>query len=108
MTPAESRYSPAEGELLAVADSLYKARHYPRILALKEKTLWFQFEVVHVPGGMHCGPDYMSRHCQEEGTVTLKEVRLRCTMWLVSGWVGDIRQHRGGPAAGHNCCTRTQ
>ena len=71
-TPAESRYSPTEGELLAVADSLHKARHFvlgckhlivavdhlpllgilnsksladihnPRILALKEKTLWFR------------------------------------------------------------------
>ena len=27
-TPAESRYSPTEGELLAVADSLHKARHF--------------------------------------------------------------------------------
>ena len=26
--PAESRYSPVEGELLAVADALYKARHF--------------------------------------------------------------------------------
>ena len=59
----------------------------PRILALKEKTLWFQFEVIHVPGGMHCGPDYMSTHGHEDGAVTLKEVRLRCTMGLVSGWM---------------------
>ena len=27
-TPAESRYSPVEGECLAVADSLHKARHF--------------------------------------------------------------------------------
>ena len=27
-TPAESRYSPTEGELLTVADSLHKARHF--------------------------------------------------------------------------------
>ena len=26
--PAESRYSPVEGELLAVADALFKARHF--------------------------------------------------------------------------------
>ena len=120
-TPAESRYSPTEGELLAVADSLHKARHFvlgckhlivavdhlpllgilnsksladihnPRILALKEKTLWFQFEMVHVPGGMHCGPDYMSRQGQEAGTTaTLKETRLRCTMALVTGWVEPL------------------
>ena len=125
-TPAESRYSPTEGELLAVADSLHKARHFvlgckylivavdhlpllgllnsksltdihnPRILALKEKTLWFQFEMVHVPGGMHCGPDYMSRHGQGDGkTATLKEARLHCTMGLVTGWVeksGNIEE----------------
>ena len=87
---------------MAVADSLHKSRHFVlgcknlivavdnlpllgllnarsladipnrRILALKEKILWFQFEVVHMPGGMHCGPDYMSRNGQEDRTtVTL-------------------------------------
>ena len=126
-TPAESRYSPTEGELLAVADSLHKARHFvlgcknliiavdhlpllgllnsrslaeipnPRILALKEKTLWFQFEVVHVPGSKHCGPDYMSRHGQEDGTtLTLKEVRLRCTLGLVSAWEEKPVEIEGG------------
>ena len=74
--PAESRYSPVEGELLAVADALYKSRHFvlgcenlvvavdhkpllgllndksladienPRLLMLKEKTLWFSFDVM--------------------------------------------------------------
>ena len=86
-TAAESRYSPVEGECLAVADSLHKARHFvlgcpdliiavdhkpllgllndrsladiqnPRLLSLKEKTLWFTFTVIHIPGRMHCGPD---------------------------------------------------
>ena len=74
--PAESRYSPVEGELLAVADALHKTRHFvlgcdklvvavdhkpllgllndksladidnPRLLMLKEKTLWLNFDVI--------------------------------------------------------------
>ena len=101
--PAESRYSPVEGELLAVADALYKSRHFvlgcdklvvavdhkpllgllndksladienPRLLMLKEKTLWFNFEVIWVPGSKNGGPDYMSR---------TKEARLDCIMGL--------------------------
>ena len=89
--PSESRYSPVEGECLAVVDALQKARHFllgckrlviavdhkpllgilndkpladiqnPRLLMLKEKTLWYNFKVVHVPGERNCGPDYMSR-----------------------------------------------
>ena len=84
--PSESRYSPTEGECLAVADALHKARHFvlgcnnllvatdhqpllgllndksladienPRLLSLKEKTLWFNFKVIYVPGRKHCGP----------------------------------------------------
>ena len=102
--PTESRYSPVEGELLAVADALYKSRHFvlgcdklvvavdhkpllgllndksladienPRLLMLKEKTLWFNFEVVWIAGSKHCGPDYMSRRT--------KEARLDCLMGL--------------------------
>ena len=93
-TPAESRYSPVEGECLAVVDALNKAKHFiigckdliiavdhrpllgllndksladvknPRLLNLKEKTLWFQFELIHIPGGLNSGPDYMSRYGQ--------------------------------------------
>ena len=33
----------------------------PRLLGLKEKTLCFNFKVVHVPGREHCGPDYISK-----------------------------------------------
>ena len=99
--PAESWYSPVEGELLAVADALYKSRHFvlgcdklvvavdhkpllgllndksladienPRLLMLKEKTLWFNFEVMWIAGSKHAGPDYMSR---------TKEARLDCLM----------------------------
>ena len=101
--PAESRYSPDEGELLAVADALHKTRHFvlgfdklvvavdhkpllgllndksladidnPRLLMLKEKTLWFNFDVIWVPGSKNGGPDYMSR---------TKEARLDCVIGL--------------------------
>ena len=32
------------------------------MLLLKEKTLEFQFEIVHVPGRLHVGPDGLSRN----------------------------------------------
>ena len=41
----------------------------PRLLMLKEKTLWFNFDVIWIAGSKHCGPDYMSR---------TKEARLDC------------------------------
>ena len=79
---------------MAVSDALFKARHFvlgcpnlivavdhkpllgllndksladidnPRLLMLKEKTLWFNFDVIHIPGKTHCGPNYMSRQGQ--------------------------------------------
>jgi hypothetical protein len=90
--PAESRYHPVEGEALAVAYALHKARYYvqgckqliiatdhhpllkifgdrnledisnPRLLNFKEKTLQYIFEMVYVPGEKNKGPDSMSRH----------------------------------------------
>ena len=90
-TPTESRYSPIEGEALAVVMSLYKARYFvlgcqdltvavdhlpllkvfgdrkleeienPRLARLKEKALYFNFNMVHVPGRLHKGADAMSR-----------------------------------------------
>ena len=33
----------------------------PRLLSIVEKTLWYKFRVIHVPGRVNCGPDYMSR-----------------------------------------------
>ena len=115
-TPAESRYSPIEGECLAVAVALYKTRnfvlgcpnlivatdhlpllgllndkeladiHNPRLLNLKEKTLWFRFKVIHVPGGMHCGPDYMSRQGQDNTqSITIKQARVYCINSLLKG-----------------------
>ena len=90
-TPAEGRYSPVEGEALAVVVALYKARYFvlgcasltvatdhkpllkvlgdrqlcemenPRLTNLKEKAMYFRFDIVHVPGRFHKGPDAMSR-----------------------------------------------
>ena len=87
----ETRYAPVEGEALAVAWSLEATRHYtlgnsklliatdhkpllkilgdrkleeidnPRLLKLKEKTLRWKFDIIHVAGKTHVGPDTLSR-----------------------------------------------
>ena len=89
---AESRYAPVEGEALAAADALDKARffvlgcknlilavdHKPllkvlgdrsldeiangRLRNLKERTLRYRFRVTHVPGVKHKAADAISRH----------------------------------------------
>lgn len=89
---AESRYAPIEGEALAVADVLDKARYFvlscsqlivvvdhkpllkvfgdrsfenisnSRLRNLKEKTLRYIFRIVHIPGVKHQTPDCSSRH----------------------------------------------
>ena len=89
---AESRYAPVEGEALAVADALDKARffvlgctdliiavdHKPllkifgdrsldeisnaRLRNLKEKTLRYKFRMIHIPGVQHKAADALSRH----------------------------------------------
>ena len=81
--PAESRYAAVEGEALAVADALNKARYFvlgcenltlavdhkpllkifgdrsldeisnTRLRNLKEKTLGYRFRVIHIPGVKH-------------------------------------------------------
>ena len=91
-TGAESRYAPVEGEALAVADALEKARffvlgcsdltvvvdHKPllkipgdrsladlpnaRLRNLKEKTLRFKFDVRFIPGVKNRVPDAASRY----------------------------------------------
>ena len=90
--PAESRYAPIEGEALAVADALDKARHFvlgcdnlvvavdhkpllkifgdrsldqvsnPRLRNLKEKTLRYSFKMVHIPGVKNRASDAISRY----------------------------------------------
>ena len=37
----------------------------PRLLSIAEKTMWFKFTTIHVPGKLNNGPDYMSRHSGE-------------------------------------------
>ena len=88
---AEQNYSPVEGEMLGVADGLYKTRYYTlgceklvvgvdhkpllgllngkpldqidnsRLLRLKEKTLGWKFRMIHIPGKRNGGPDALSR-----------------------------------------------
>ena len=90
--PAESRYAPVEGEALAVADALDKARYFvlgcndlivavdhkpllkifgdrslenisnSHLRNLKEKTLRYRFRMVHLPGLLHRAADSVSRH----------------------------------------------
>ena len=89
--PAESRYAPIEGEALAVADALDKARHFVlgchdltiavdhrpllkifgdrsldisniRLRNLKEKTLRYRFSMVHISGVKNRAPDTLSHH----------------------------------------------
>ena len=101
-TPSESRYSPVEGESLAVAEALHKLKYYvlgcptlivatdhkpligvfksqlsdihnPRLLSIVERTLWFKFSVIHVPGIYNSGPDCLSRR-KYEGTGVLSMV----------------------------------
>ena len=89
---AESNYAPTEGEALAIADSLHRARYYtlfcpnlvictdhkpllgilndrsleqidnPRGARLKEKTLTWRFTVLYLPGRKHGAADCLSRY----------------------------------------------
>ena len=91
-TAPESRYSPTEGEALAVAWGLQNAKYYTegcpdltvvtdhkpllgiftdrelgsvantRIRRIKESTLAFRFRVTYSPGKLHAGPDALSRY----------------------------------------------
>ena len=88
----ESRYAPIEGEALAVVEALKKARHFvlgckhlvvatdhkpllkvfsdrsledisnTRLVNLKEKTLQYRFQMIHIPGVKHAAADCLSRH----------------------------------------------
>ena len=52
---------------------------------LKEKTLWFSFDVIHVPGKKHCGPDYMSRQGQYDAKLQ-REVKKEARLNLLRGF----------------------
>jgi len=90
--PAETRYSPTEGELLVVADALKKTRfltlgcsnliiatdhkpllrilndkpnftiNNPRLSSIAEKCTTHRFKIIHIPGKKLCGPDALSRY----------------------------------------------
>ena len=119
--PAESRYSPVEGEFLAVTDALYKSRHFvlgcdkltvavdhepllgflndksmadienPRLLMLKEKTLWFTFNVIHLAGRLNSGlttsPGQLEQRLQQKRHKTLLTLSLDSVLhsWSLVG-----------------------
>ena len=89
---AETRYGPSEGELLAILFGMEQCKMFllgcphfyvatdhkpllpilgdkaldqiknPRLLAMKERTLMYNFTALHVPGSLHFGPDAASRY----------------------------------------------
>ena len=94
-SPAESRYETIEGETLAMTEALQKFKYFvlgcpelivatdhkplvgvvkghlsdisnPLLLAIVKKTLWFKFNIVHVPGKDNPAPDFMSRCTQDK------------------------------------------
>ena len=101
--PAETRYSPTEGEALAVAWSLEHAKFFvlgckhllvstdhrsltgilqdrdlgtiknPRILSIKERTLQFSFRIQYNPGKWHRAPDALSRNPTPELQAIISE-----------------------------------
>ena len=100
LTPTESRYSPTEGEALAVSWSLKHSRIFtlgcsnlliavdhkpllgilnnrdidtianPRLQNLKESTLGWRFAITHCPGKWQRGPDALSRYPSHETNLT--------------------------------------
>ena len=88
---AERNYSPIEGEATAVAKGLQDTKYYtmgcrnlyvatdhsslvtvlgdqsladvenPRLARIKERTLWWQFRIIHTPGKMQLAADALSR-----------------------------------------------
>ena len=89
---AETRYSPTEGELLAISYALHKTRYFtlgcpslyvgtdhkplvglmentdldsmdnPRLIKLKEKTFSWHFKITYIPGKLIGGSDALSRY----------------------------------------------
>ena len=98
---AETRYAPVEGEALGCWFGLESTKHYtlgnpklliatdhkpllkilgdrkledidnPRLAKIKEKMLRWKFEIIHVPGKIHVGPDTLSR---QEVTAALVDI----------------------------------
>ena len=68
--------------LLGVFNKPLEDIENPRLLSLVEKTLWFKFTPIHVPGRWNSGPDYMSR--QRGITSDTKEARINMIMAMAS------------------------
>ena len=90
-SPAESRYAPIEGEMLAAVWAMEKCRFFllgmkefllaldhkpliamlgsqpvmtipnPRLISMKMKSLMYSFKPIHIPGKLHVVPDSFSR-----------------------------------------------
>ena len=122
LKPAESRYSPVEGEALAIAWSLEQTKYFTqgcpnlivktdhkpllgvfrstsldqitnaRLFSLKQRTLPWSFEIVHVPGKDNKFPDAASRFpssMEDEN----EELHLSSLSMALSG----IRVHEDNP-----------
>ena len=102
-TPAESHYAPVEGEALAVVHALDKAKYFvqgcqnliiavdhkpllkilgdrclddipnTRLRKLKEKTLCYRFDIVHIPGVKHKAADGLSRYPSSHDNASLTD-----------------------------------
>ena len=103
--PAETRYSPTEGEALAVAVGLESSRYYtlgsknlyvatdhkpllsilndraldtivnPRLVRIKERTLPWLFDMIYVPGWRQAAADALSRKKSMAGLSSLSASR---------------------------------
>ena len=115
-TEVESRYSPTEGEALAVAWGLLKSRFFtlgckklvvatdhqplvglfkkqlcqipnPRLIKIREKTLMYTFEVVYTPGSGNKGADAVSRNPVDSKVNLIGENRLEEEMNDISSMI---------------------
>ena len=102
--PAESRYAPVEGEALAVVYGLNQCRNFilgspnlvvavdhkpltrilndrslecienPRLLRMKEKTLMYDYQIVHVDGKSNTAPDAASRYPSRVASLASEDI----------------------------------
>ena len=64
----------------------------PRLLAIVEKTLWFKFNIVHVPGKDNPAPDFMSR-CKQDKQAGLALIYSDQECWnVVSPIIASVTQ----------------
>ena len=126
----ESRYAPIEGEALAVVEALKKARHFvlgckhlivatdhkpllkvfsdrsledisnTRLVNLKEKTLQYRFQMIHIPGVKHAAADCLSRHPVSKAEhitlpddIAVAEESIQAALPQTSLFLSKIRTH---------------